>query len=44
MLKSIFWFQVEDIKIPDTFYKIKKLLRTSTASIIMHKELLDLIF
>ena len=29
-----FWFQVEDIKISDAFYKIHKFLRTSWAPII----------
>ena len=34
---------VIDNKIPDIFYKIKKFQRTSWASVIMHKDLLDII-
>ena len=40
---SIFWFPVQDIKIPDIFYKTKNLLTMSWASVIAHKDLLDLI-
>ena len=40
---SIFWFPVKDIKIPDIFYKIQHFLTTSWASVIAHKDLLDLI-
>ena len=40
----IFWFPVKDIKIPHNFYKIQNFLRTSWASVIMHKDLLHLIF
>ena len=40
---SIFWFPVKDIKIQDIFYKILQLLTTSWASVITHKDLLDLI-
>ena len=29
---SMFWFTVKDIKIPDIFYKIQKILGTSYAS------------
>ena len=39
---SMFWFQVKDIKIPDIFYKIQQFLTTSKASVITHKDLLDL--
>ena len=39
----MFWFPVKDIKIPDIFYKILKFLGPSWASIITHKNLLDLI-
>ena len=41
--QTLFWFPVKDIKIPDIFYKILKLLGTSWASVIAHKDLLDLI-
>ena len=40
---GIFWFLIEDKKIPDIFYKIQKFLRKPWASIIMHKDLLHLI-
>ena len=40
---SLFWFPVNDIKIPDIFYKIQKFLRTLWASEIAHKDLLHLI-
>ena len=40
----MFWFLLEDIKIPDIPYKIQKFLRTSWASIIMNKDLLHLIY
>ena len=40
---TLFWFQVKDIKIPDLFYKILKFLGASWASVIAHKDLLDLI-
>ena len=40
---SIFWFPVKDIKIPDIFYKIQNFLTMSWASVIAHKDLLDLI-
>ena len=40
---TLFCFPVKDIKIPDIFYKILKLLGTSWASVIAHKDLLDLI-
>ena len=39
----IFWYPVKDTKIPDIFYKIKHFLTTSWASVIVHKDLLDLI-
>ena len=39
----IFWFPVKDIKIPDIFHKIQHFLTTSWASVIAHKDLLDLI-
>ena len=40
---TLFCFPVKDIKIPDIFYKIQKILGTSWASVIAHKDLLDLI-
>ena len=41
--QTVFWFPVKYIKIPDIFYKILKFLVLSWASIIAHKNLLDLI-
>ena len=41
---TLFLFQVKDIKIPDIFYKILRFLGPSWASVIAHKDLLDLIF
>ena len=38
----ICWFPVKDIKIPDIFYKIQHFLTMSWASVIAHKDLLDL--
>ena len=40
---TLFWFPVKDIKISDNFYKLQNFLRTSWASVIMHKDLLHLI-
>ena len=40
---TLFWFPVKDIKNPDIFYKILMFLGRSWASIITHKDLLDLI-
>ena len=40
---TLLWFPVTDIKIPEIFYKILKFLGTSWASVIAHKNLLDLI-
>ena len=40
---ALFWFPVKDINMPDIFYKIRKFLGTSWASVILHKDLLDLI-
>ena len=40
---TLFWFQVKDNKIPDIFNKILKFLGASWASVIAHKDLLDLI-
>ena len=40
---TLFRFPVKDIKIPDIFYKILKFLGVSRASVIAHKDLLDLI-
>jgi hypothetical protein len=37
---TLLWFPVKDIKISDNFYKIQNILRTSWASVIMHKDLL----
>ena len=39
---TLFWFPVKDIKIPDIFSKILKFLGPSWASVIAHKDLLDL--
>ena len=41
--KTLFWFPVKDIKISDIFYKILKFLGPLWASIIAHKDLVDLI-
>jgi hypothetical protein len=38
-----FLVPIEAIKIPDIFYKIQKFLKTSLASVVTHKNLLDLI-
>ena len=43
LLLKDFKFIGKDIKIPDIFYKILKFLGTSWASVIAHKDLLDLI-
>ena len=40
---TLFWFPVQDIKIPGIFYIILKFLGLSWASVIKHKDLLDLI-
>ena len=40
---KLFRFPVKDIKIPNIFYKIQKFLGASRASVIAHKDLLDLI-
>ena len=40
---TLFWFPVKDIKIPNLFYKFLKFLGTSWASVITHKDLLDLL-
>ena len=37
---SLFGFPINNIKIPDIFYKILKFLGTSWASVIAHKHLL----
>ena len=42
--KTLFWFPVKYIKIPDIFYKILRFLVPSWASIIAHTDLLDQIF
>ena len=41
--KHLFWFPIKDIQVPEIFYKIQNFLRTSWASVNMHKDLLDLI-
>ena len=40
---TLFWFTVKDINILDIFYKTREFLGTLLASVIAHKDLLDLI-
>ena len=40
---KLFLIPVKDVKIPEIFHKIQKFLRTTLASVIVHKVLLHLI-
>ena len=41
--KHFSWIPVKDIKIPDIFFKIQKIIKASWASVIAHKDLRNLI-